>query len=119
MTPAAGLVRTLADTVRLGWSDRRDFLDLTSSHLNLVLLALAVGEPLRATELFRHARDPAAWLRAAAQIVVTSVNPGFCRSRLRAHPRRPHHHLTRRRSSRGRRESAAGVCPSSAVVYTA
>src|SRR5262245_50324159 len=50
MTAAAGLFRTLAETARLGWADRRDFLDLTSSHLNLVLLAtaiaVAIGLPL-------------------------------------------------------------------------
>lgn len=34
--------------------------------LNLVLLALACGEPLRASELFVRAADPAAWLRNAA-----------------------------------------------------
>jgi len=34
--------------------------------LNLVLLALACGEPLRASELFVWAADPAAWLRNAA-----------------------------------------------------
>jgi hypothetical protein len=43
--------------------------------LNLVLLTLAVGEPLRATELFRYAKDPAAWLRAAAQMWRSAV-PG-------------------------------------------
>ncbi|MFI7540412.1 NACHT domain-containing protein [Actinoplanes sp. NPDC049599] len=33
---------------------------------NLMLLTLACGEPVRATELFRHASDPADWLRGTA-----------------------------------------------------
>jgi len=34
--------------------------------LNLVLLALACGEPLRASEVFTRAADPAGWMRNAA-----------------------------------------------------
>jgi len=34
--------------------------------LNLALLTLACGEPLRATEVFVHAADPAHWLRVCA-----------------------------------------------------
>ncbi|MCA2216080.1 NACHT domain-containing protein [Jidongwangia harbinensis] len=45
--------------------------------LNLVLLTLACGEPLRASELFRQARDPAAWLRAAAQMWRSAVPSGM------------------------------------------
>ncbi|MFI7600594.1 NACHT domain-containing protein [Actinoplanes sp. NPDC049681] len=44
---------------------RVDHLMATYS-LNLTLLALACGEPLRASELFVHAGDPASWLRGAA-----------------------------------------------------
>ncbi|MEV6595385.1 hypothetical protein AB0M36_00820 [Actinoplanes sp. NPDC051346] len=44
---------------------RADHLMSTYS-LNLALLALACGEPLRASELFVHAADPAFWLRGAA-----------------------------------------------------
>ncbi|MFI5491193.1 NACHT domain-containing protein [Actinoplanes sp. NPDC051859] len=47
-------------------ADKRvDHLMATYS-LNLTLLALACDEPLRASELFVHAADPAAWLRGAA-----------------------------------------------------
>ena len=44
---------------------RRDHLMATYS-LNLALLTLACGEPLRASEIFLHAADPAHWLRVAA-----------------------------------------------------
>ncbi|OJF13597.1 NACHT domain-containing protein [Couchioplanes caeruleus] len=44
---------------------RVDHLMATYS-LNLALLALACGEPLRASELFLHSPDPAAWLRGTA-----------------------------------------------------
>jgi len=44
---------------------RIDFWMATYS-FNLTLLALACGEPLRASELFVHATDPAGWLRTAA-----------------------------------------------------
>ncbi|GGN95525.1 hypothetical protein GCM10010112_85900 [Actinoplanes lobatus] len=33
---------------------------------NLLLLTLACGQPVRATDLYRHARDPAGWLRDMA-----------------------------------------------------
>ncbi|UQU66375.1 hypothetical protein COUCH_08925 [Couchioplanes caeruleus] len=47
-------------------TDRRlDHLTATYS-LNLALLTLACGEPLRASEVFVHAADPAYWLRVAA-----------------------------------------------------
>lgn len=44
---------------------RLDLLMATYS-LNLALLTLACGEPLRASELFVHAADPAHWLRVTA-----------------------------------------------------
>jgi hypothetical protein len=44
---------------------RTDFWMATYS-FNLMLLAVACGEPLRAAELFRYANDPAGWLRGAA-----------------------------------------------------
>ncbi|MEV4702618.1 hypothetical protein [Actinoplanes sp. NPDC049316] len=47
-------------------ADKRvDHLMATYS-LNLALLTLACGEPLRASEVFLHAADPAHWLRVAA-----------------------------------------------------
>jgi hypothetical protein len=45
--------------------------------LNLTLLSLACGEPLRASELFQHAADPAAWLRGAAQQWTAAVPSGM------------------------------------------
>ena len=45
--------------------------------LNLVLLVLACGEPLRASELFVHAKDPAAWLRNSAQQWRAAVPSGM------------------------------------------
>jgi hypothetical protein len=45
--------------------------------LNLLLLTLACGEPLRATEVFQRAKDPAAWLRATVQIWRSAVPSGM------------------------------------------
>jgi hypothetical protein len=44
---------------------RVDFWMSTYS-FNLMLLVLACGQPVKASELFRHANDPAAWLRDVA-----------------------------------------------------
>jgi hypothetical protein len=45
--------------------------------LNLTLLALACGEPVRASEMFRYAKDPAAWLRGAARQWTAAVPSGI------------------------------------------
>ncbi|GGN23301.1 energy-coupling factor transporter ATP-binding protein EcfA2 [Actinoplanes campanulatus] len=39
---------------------------MSTYSFNLLLLTLACGEPVRATELYQHARDPAGWLRDMA-----------------------------------------------------
>jgi hypothetical protein len=45
--------------------------------LNLLLLTLACGEPLRATEVFQRAKDPAAWLRGTVHIWRSAVPSGM------------------------------------------
>ncbi|MBO3736844.1 NACHT domain-containing protein [Actinoplanes flavus] len=39
---------------------------MSTYSFNLLLLTLACGQPVRATELYQHARDPAGWLRDMA-----------------------------------------------------
>ncbi|MEV4637104.1 hypothetical protein AB0J80_07095 [Actinoplanes sp. NPDC049548] len=62
----AALIRPAYPTHEYRPVDKRVDHMMATYSLNLTLLALACGEPLRASELFVHAADPAAWLRGAA-----------------------------------------------------
>ncbi|GAA4952378.1 NACHT domain-containing protein [Actinoplanes utahensis] len=46
--------------------DKREDHWMATYSFNLAVLALAAGVPVRASELFRYAKDPAAWLRDTA-----------------------------------------------------
>jgi hypothetical protein len=61
---------------------RPDFWMSTLS-FNLLLLTLACGEPVRASELFRYARDPAYWLRNTALQWQAAVPSGMWLDALR------------------------------------
>ncbi|MDP9794722.1 hypothetical protein J2S43_003234 [Catenuloplanes nepalensis] len=57
--------------------DKRADYWMSTYSFNLLLLTLACGAPVRASELFRHAADPAAWLRDMARQWSAAVPDGM------------------------------------------
>jgi hypothetical protein len=57
--------------------DKRTDHWMATYSFNLALLTLACGEPLRASEIFLHAADPAKWMRGAAQQWRAAVPSGM------------------------------------------
>ncbi|GAB7038306.1 MULTISPECIES: NACHT domain-containing protein [Catenuloplanes] len=57
--------------------DKRADYWMSTYSFNLLLLTLACGGPVRASELFRYARDPAAWLRDMSLQWMAAVPSGI------------------------------------------
>jgi hypothetical protein len=91
---ADGLREWVVDQLRVavtrpGWTprgyqpvDKRVDHWMATYSFNLLLIALACGSPVRASELFRHARDPAGWLRDSALQWRGSIPGGMFRDGL-------------------------------------
>lgn len=73
----SALIRPTSPVRPYNPADKRVDHMMATYALNLALLTLACDQPLRASELFLHAADPAAWLRGAAQQWAAAVPSGI------------------------------------------
>ncbi|NMO56212.1 hypothetical protein HH310_34175 [Actinoplanes sp. TBRC 11911] len=78
--------------------DRRADFWMSTYSFNLLLLTLACGSPVRASELFRYAKDPAGWLRNMALQWRAAVPSGMWLDAVRAMT------ITRTRTADDRRD---------------
>ncbi|MDR7276151.1 NACHT domain-containing protein [Catenuloplanes atrovinosus] len=74
---SAAVTRPRYAELRYSPVDKRADYWMSTYSFNLLLLALACGEPVRASELFVHAKDPASWLRDMAMQWQAAVPSGI------------------------------------------